>query len=158
MFSCNLVIKMAGSTSPLSLLLFLISVYFICPSDPIFAPHSYPTGSLACKMYEMTKMDCSHQHLFEVPLLNQSRITLLDLSHNNLMNITGATFEILHMLFELDLVYNEISWMSSTAFKGLQSLKIANLGYNHLVHLPKCIFAVLFNLVTLNLIGNNLVT
>ena len=145
---------MAGSTSYNSLVLLLISIYYICPSDPISTQHNYPTGSLACKTYEMTKMDCSYRDLFEVPLLNQNWITVLDLSYNHLMNITGAPFEKLHMLLALDLSYNEISCMSSTAFKGLHSLKDLNLRYNHLVDLPKCIFDDLFNLLTLSLFAS----
>ena len=145
---------MAGSASRTSLVLLLLSVYFICPSDHESSKHSYPTGSLACKMYEMTEMDCSYRDLFEVPLLTQNSITELDLSYNHLVNITGASFEKLHMLLVLDLGYNEISLMSSTALKGLQSLKHLNLRYNYLVDLPKLIFADLFNLLTLDLFGN----
>ena len=149
---------MAGSTSYTSLVFLLISIHFICPSDPNSAHHSYPTGSLACKVYEMTKMDCSYRDLFEVPLLDQNWITELDLRHNHLMNITGAPFEKLHVLLVLDLSSNEISSMSSTAFKGLQSLKHLNLRNNYLVDLPKHIFADLFNLLTLDLYGNGFAT
>ena len=149
---------MAGSTSYTFLIFLLMSIIYICPSDPESTQHSYPTGSLACKMYEMTKMDCSNRDLFEVPLLDQNWITTLDLSHNRLMNITGAPFETLHMLLVLDLSNNETSWMSSTAFKGLQSLKHLNLQYNHLVDLPKSILADLFNLLTLDLFANGFAT
>ena len=69
---------------------------------------NYPARSLACKMFGITGMDCSNRDLFEVPLVEQNQITLLDLSHNHLMNITGAPFEILHMLLVLDLSYNDI--------------------------------------------------
>ena len=149
---------MAGSASRTSLVLLLVCVYFICPSDHESTQHSYPTGSLACKVYEMTKMDCSNRDLFEVPLLDQNWITILDLSHNHLMNISGAPFTKLHMLLVLDLSNNEISWMSSMNFKGLQSLKHLNLQNNHLVNLPKHIFSDLFNLVTLNMYGNGFET
>ena len=145
---------MAGSASYTSLVLLLISIYYICPSDPISTQHSYPTGSLACKAYEMTIMDCSNRDLFEVPLLDQNWITELDLSHNRVMNISDAPFEKLHLLLVLDLGYNEISWMSSTAFKGLQSLTHLNLRFNYLVNFPKCVFADLINLLYLDLFGN----
>ena len=149
---------MAKSASRTSHVLLLLSVGYICPSYPKSTQHSYPTGSLACKTYEMTKIDCSYRDLFGVPLLDQNWITELDLSHNRLMNITGAPFEKLHMLLVLDLGYNEISWMSSTAFKGLQSLILLDLRNNHLVNMPKHIFADLFNLVTLTLFANGFET
>ena len=145
---------MAGSTCNTSLVLLLISVYYICLSNTISALYGYPAGSLSCKMYEMTKMDCSYRDLFEVPMLDQNRITELDLSHNHLMNITGAPFGKLQMLMMLNLGYNEISWMSSTAFNGLQSLKVINLQFNHLVDLANHIFVDLINLGGLILFAN----
>ena len=155
-FSCNLLVNMGESTSCTYLVLLLISVnYYIYPGS---TQQSYPTGSLACKTYEITKMDCSNRDLFEVPLLDQNWIIELDLSHNHLRNITGLPFETLHILVVLDLSYNEISCMSSTAFKGLQSLKHLNLEFNLLVDLPKRTFADLTNLVTLNFFGNRFVT
>ena len=155
-FSCNLAIKMAGSTSYTSLVFLLISIYYIPPTDPKSTQQRYPTGSLACKTYVMTKMDCSYRDLFEVPLLEQNSIIALDLSHNRLMNVSGAPFGKLQMLMMLDMSYNEISCMSSKAFKGLQSLKILNLEMNNLVDLPKRIFADLFNLLILIMHGNGL--
>ena len=153
-FSCNLMVKMARSTSYTSFVVLLISLNYIYPES---AQHNYPIGSLACKTYEMTKMDCSYRDLFEVTRLDQNGIIELDLSQNHLINITGEPFEKLHMLLVLDLSYNEISNMSATSLKGLKSLKQLNLQYNYLVDLPSHIFAN-FNLLLLNLAANGFKT
>ena len=99
----------------------------------------------------MTKMDCSNRNLPDIPVLDQNLTALLhlDLSHNNLLNITSSPFGKLKDLMLLNLSYNEISQMSSTSFRGMQSLKGLDLQVNKLVELPKDIFADLFHLVYL---------
>ena len=120
---------MAGSTNHVSLVLLALTMsLYICLSIASSTPkNNYPPGSLACKTYDMTRMDCSNRDLLVVPLLDQNLTTMLDLSHNLLKNITGAPFEKLHILHVLDLSYNDISRMSSTAFRGLQSLAFLHL-------------------------------
>ena len=131
---------MAGSVSYACLVLFTISLHYVSPSD--FTPlKKYPSGSLACKTYMMTKMDCSNRNLPDVPVLDQNLTTSLDLSHNQLTNITNAPFEKLKILLMLNLSYNEISQMSSTTFRGLHSLVCLELKENELVDLPKDIFS-----------------
>ena len=148
---------MAWSTCHISLAVLATSLYYICMSTSSSTTrNNYPPGSLACKTYEMTKMDCSTRDLLEVPLLDQHLTTILDLSRNHLKNITGAPFEKLHLLLVLDLSLSEIAWMSSTAFKGLKSLEKLNLDNNYLADLPKDIFADLFNLLTLSMYRNKL--
>ena len=145
---------MAGSASYVCLLFMKMSIC-IYLSAGIYTPqNTYPSESLACKTYEMTKMDCSNRNLLEVPLLDQNSTTTLDLSHNDLMNITNAPFRKLEILLILVLSYNEITEMASTAFRGLQSLKHLELQVNKLVDLPKGIFADLFKLIYLNLDTN----
>ena len=123
-------------------------------SDSTSLINHFPTGSLACKTFEMTKMDCSKRSLLEVPVLDQNFTTILDLSYNFLNNITNAPFEKLKQLLMLDLSYNEISYLSATAFEGLHSLERLMLKHNKLVGLPKDVFSNLSNLVDLNLDDN----
>ena len=145
---------MAGSTTHISLVLFVMSLHFIYQSVSSDTQSNYPSGSLACKIYNMTKMDCSNRNLPAVPMLDQNLTTSLDLSQNQLTNITNAPFEKLQILLMLNLSFNEIYFMSSTAFRGLQSLESLDLFTNKLVDLPKDIFSDLHNLLYLNMSDN----
>ena len=55
-------------------------------------------------------------------MLDQNSTTMLDMRHNNLLNITNAPFKKLHILLKLYLSNNEISEMSSTDYTGSKSL------------------------------------
>ena len=148
---------MARSTCRFCLAFLSMFIHFIYLAASIPTPHkNYPSGSLACKTYEMTKMDCSNRNLPDIPVLDQNLTALLhlDLSHNNLLNITSSPFGKLKDLMLLNLSYNEISQMSSTSFRGMQSLKGLDLQVNKLVELPKDIFADLFHLIYLNMDQN----
>ena len=90
----------------------------------------YPPGSLACKTYNMTDMDCSNRFLVDIPVLDQILTTTLDLSQNQLTQIKGAPFEQLSDLQLLSLSYNDISYLSSTAFRGLWLLEELVLEFN----------------------------
>ena len=143
---------MAQSKSHVSFAVLIMSIYYAYLASASSGPqNNYPSGSLACKTNEMTRMDCSNRNLREVPLLDQNSTTTLDLSKNNLPNITSASFEKLKVLVLLNLSYNEISQMSSTAFRGLRSLKILDLQTNKLMDLPKDIFANLLDRVYLDM-------
>ena len=143
---------MALSITHISLVLLAMSVYLIASTTA--TQSSYPSGSLACKTYNMTKMDCSNRNLPDVPVLDQNWTTSLDLSHNQLRNITNAPFEKLQILLMLNLSYNEISQMSSTSFRGLHLLEILDLQDNMLADLPHIIFSDLHNLQHLDMDKN----
>ena len=147
---------MARSTINFWLVFLAVSVHcvYMSLSNSATQINHFPTGSLACETYEMTKMDCSNRSLLEVPLLNQNFTTTLDLSSNFLNNITNAPFEKLRQLLMLDLSYNEIAYMSPTAFVGLHSLEQLILTNNRLVDLPQDVFSNLCNLVELYLDDN----
>ena len=148
----QMLIKMAGSVTHVSLVLLAICVHFIYQSMYSAATqNSYSPESLVCKIYNMTKMDCSNRNLPDVPRLDQNLTTSLDLSKNLVNNITCAPFQKLQALLMLNLSYNEISHICSTAFRGLESLESLDLEENMLVDLPKDIFSDLHNLVYLNL-------
>ena len=144
---------MAVSPSSVCLIFLAICMHYIfmALSD---STHHYPPGSLACKTFEMTKMDCSNRSLLEVPELDQNFTTILDLSYNFLNDIPNSPFEKLKQLLMLDLTYNEISFLSATAFKGLHSLERLMLKHNKLIDLPKHVFYNLSNLVELSLHEN----
>ena len=116
--------------------------------------YQYPSGSLACKTYNKTKLDCSNRDLVQVPMLDQNVTTSLDLSVNHLVDIIGAPFELLQNLLRLDLHSNEISQLSVAAFRGLHSLRYLDLNYNKLTNLPKDVFTDLSNLIFLSLDHN----
>ena len=103
-------------------------------------------------------MDCSNRDLLKVPELDQNLTTLLDLSHNQLKNISNAPFEKLKFLLMLNLSYNEIFQMSSTSFRGLHSLETLDLQENKLVRLPQMIFSDLSNLQWLDMNYNYFTT
>ena len=150
-----LVIKMAQPANHVSLILLAVAAsLYVCLSASSAAQNNYPPGSLACKTFEMTKMDCSNRNLLAVPFLDENFTTTLDLSRNQVKNITGAPFEKLPVLLVLDLSYNQISWMSSTAFRGLQSLVSLELQVNLLFDLPDDVFANLPKLVYLDMNRN----
>ena len=141
---------MAGSVSYMCLVLLAMSMHYLSSSDS-FSQNEYPSGSLACKTYNMSKMDCSNRDLLNVPELDQNLTTLLDLSYNQLKNISNAPFEKLKVLLMLNLSYNEIFQMSSTSFRGLHSLETLDLRENKLVRLPQMIFSDLRNLKWLDM-------
>ena len=117
--------------------------------------NNFPLGSLICKTYDMTKMDCSNRSLREIPVLEQNSTTLLDLRFNFVMNITNAPFEKLHELVWLDLFENEINYLSPGAFNGLYSLRELSLANNKLVDLPQDVFSDLYNLTILYMSYNS---
>ena len=142
--------KMLQCASHISLILLVMSLYCLCKSaSSSTSQNDYPLECLACKTYNVTKIDCSNRNLLEIPVLNQNITTTLDLSRNHLININGAPFEELHVLLILNLSYSEISWMSTTSLNGLHLLKYLNLQGNKLVDLPKYIFSDLLDLIQL---------
>ena len=148
-------IKMAQITDLIFLVFLSMSMHNICLSTSISTrQNNYPVRSLACKTYNMTKMDCSYRNLLEVPILEEDSTIMLDLSHNQLENINNSRFKRLQGLLRLNVSYNVISEISATGFKGLQSLEHLNLFSNKLVDLPKNIFTGLLNLTHLDLSYN----
>ena len=133
-----------------------IHVYCINVSSVNVPSQGYLSGTVACKTYNTSKMDCSHRNLVDIPVLDRNSTTMLDLSYNQLKEIHGAPFENLTVLLNLDLNNNVISRLDSTAFKGLGSLQELTLFNNPLHALPKDIFSDQFKLVYLELRANPL--
>ena len=114
------------------------------------------SGSLACKTYNTSKMDCSRRNLVDIPILDKNWTTMLDLSHNQLKEIHGSPFANLSNLISLDLSYNMISRLNSMVFKGLYSLLKLDLSRNNLFVLSSDVFSELHELVNLDISVNPL--
>ena len=119
---------------------FLFYISSSAPNNP--SKYEYPPGSLACKTHNMTEMDCSNRYLVDIPFLDRNLTTTLDLSHNKLTEIKGASFVQLPLLRRLDLSHNEISHLSPTAFRGIWFLEKLDLKYNNIKTLPSRIFSI----------------
>ena len=112
-----------------------------------------PTGILACKTYNTSKMDCSRRYLLEIPVLDKNGTTMLDLSHNQLKEIYGTPFGHLQLLTILDISNNMISNLNSTVFQGLYHFLKLDLSVNELTVFSRDVFCALYNLLYLDVSG-----
>ena len=145
-------------------------------------PNDYPSGSLSCKLFESSSLDCANRNLSAIPSLTSinANITYIDLQNNlinelqsstfsglnqlfsinlninRLHNITGSPFLGLASLAELVIANNNLTSLDVTAFKGLHNLWILDLSKNKLLSLPDGIFSDLRNLMELDLSLNYL--
>ena len=116
----------------------------------------YPSGSLACKTYNTSRIDCSNRNLVDIPMLDKNWTAMLDLSHNQLKEIVGSPFQNLSILTVLKLDHNMISILNSTAFTGLRLLLILDLSHNFLKALPSGGFSDLRKLIYFDITHNPL--
>ena len=140
----------------------------------------YPQGSLACKVFNDSTLDCSHRNLSVIPSIAKQnasfvdlsdnkiklilptsftghiQLTSIDLTKNRLINITGSPFADLDSLVYLILNRNQLSYLASTAFRGLHNLEVLDMSNNKLKTLPDGIFRDLIGLKDFNLILNQL--
>ena len=145
---------MAVQKLAISFLQIILSMYYVNISAVNNLSQGDLSGTVACKTYNTSKMDCSHRNLIDIPLLNGNPTTTLDLSHNRLKKNHGSPFENLTVLLNLDLNNNMILQLSCTTFKGLSNLLVLDLSYNDLFALPRNIFRDQFKLVYLDSGGN----
>ena len=116
----------------------------------------YPPGSLACKLFNESALDCSRRELTVIPSIDkrnatsvnlsenkidlispiafagQKQLTFIDLKRNQLVNITGSPFTDLSYLVYLNLSRNMLSHLASTAFRGLCNLELLDVSHNKL--------------------------
>ena len=124
---------------------------------------TFPPGSIACKVWNHTNMDCAWRELVCVPPLHhKTSLESLDLSHNKLETIPENVFMGFNKLQTLDLSSNMISLLNDNSFYGLDQLSTLDLSSNSISSLPENVFRGLHNLLMLNLsscgiesIGNN---
>ena len=146
--------KMAVQTFVIPFFLVILCLYCFNASSFNALSQGRLSGTVACKTYNTSKMDCSRRNLVDIPVLDRNLTTMLDLSYNKLKEIHGAPFGNLTILIKLNLRCNVISLLNSTSFEGLISLQELDLFKNRLHALPKDIFRDQLKLVYLELSGN----
>ncbi len=115
----------------------------------------YPHGSIICKVYNHTQLDCSARDLTCIPPLPMTAsLTGLTLYSNQLTVIPDDSFNGLHQLLHLNLSQNQISDIYTDSFKGLCQLLELDLSYNRIANLTDTPFQNLTSLHRLNLHGN----
>ena len=117
----------------------------------------YPKGSLVCKTWNYTNMDCANRRLECIPhFLEPSFIELLDLHNNFLSEIPDNAFSKLLNLLALNLSHNGISTLHNNSLTALHKLRHLDLSYNKLHAFMDSPYQDLALLLTLNLSENNL--
>ena len=115
----------------------------------------YPKGSVACKMWNYTNMDCTYRKLVCIPPLHHADvIQSLDLSHNNLSIIPDHVFHTFSQLQHLDLCKNSVSTLQHGAFNGLHKLVTLDLSSNSIFYIKEDTFSSLGKLQDLNISFN----
>ena len=141
----------------------------------------YPNGSVACKLWNKTTMDCTRRYLVCIPPLQYgASIESLDLSFNRLglipanafynlkklqhmrlkyshiSSLKDGAFNRLHKLLTLDLFANSISNLQAGVFNNLNNLQMLNIDLNHISVVDENAFDGLLNLLTLSLYSNDI--
>ena len=140
----------------------------------------YSPGSLACKLWNESKLDCTRRELIVIPPISKQNATLVDFSENkielispkafagqkllsfidftrnHLINITGSPFSDLSSLVCLNLSSNLISHVTSTAFRGLSKLELLDISDNKLKTIADGVFENLIGLKRLDISSNQL--
>jgi Leucine-rich repeat (LRR) protein len=100
-------------------------------------------------------IDCADQHLSSVPKIidNDISISILNLSFNNLNNLTLLGYESTTSLY---LQYCQLNSIDEKAFYGFKKLTVLDLSYNLLTSIPPNLFATNHLLDTLILRNNDL--
>ncbi|CAG9831745.1 unnamed protein product [Diabrotica balteata] len=101
---------------------------------------------------------CQDKKLVTVEIGVPPVVELLDISHNQIRNLENEVFTNMHLanLKLLNLSYNQISQISLHAFEGLDNLKSMDLSYNSIQYFLGQWFFDLRSLRELYLRGNNL--
>ncbi|CAG0885133.1 unnamed protein product [Darwinula stevensoni] len=104
---------------------------------------------------KIISLDLKLNEFEEVPSLDEClRLRLLDLTSNQVRNISGAKFSNLSELHDLHIAFNHISEIPADAFLGLDNLQILDLNNNGIRTIHPDSFLPLVKLEDINL-GNN---
>ncbi|NXK18591.1 TLR3 protein, partial [Arenaria interpres] len=95
--------------------------------------------------------DCSHLKLTQIPSDLPTNITGLDISHNQLKQLSPATLSRYSQLVYLNAGYNIISKLQPELCQNMPLLRILKLEHNELYKLPDRVFASCTNLTELKL-------
>ena len=104
-------------------------------------------------LYENCDFDMVHRTAM---ILYHINIRTLNLTYNNIIDISANSFQSLKVLQELDLSGNYLVTLHAGVFRGLQTLIILNISWNKLEILEEQCFAGLYKLRTLHLWNNKL--
>ncbi|XP_072020916.1 uncharacterized protein [Amphiura filiformis] len=146
----------------LYVIIYLLLLNFVCiqPKNGQSTANTnscYPQGSVACKMWNYTNMDCVNRDLVCIPPLRKATsIIFLDLTQNKVNVISDDEFRMFKKLQHLDLSFNEISALYDGAFTGLDELLILGLYGNPISHIQATVFNSLYKLQYMDLSANNI--
>ena len=122
-------------------------------------PCSFPSGSIACKIWNYTNMDCSWRELVCIPPLRHTEyLELLDMSHNKLSELLENSFIGFPNLLNLDLSTNNITTLNGKVFNRLNNLQTLDLSSNKMIYITDDAFISLDKLQTLDLSWNSIST
>ncbi|TSZ83241.1 Leucine-rich repeat-containing G-protein coupled receptor 5A [Bagarius yarrelli] len=102
------------------------------------------------------RADCADRGLTSLPESISASTTYLDLSMNNISQLSSNAFGTLHLLEELRLAGNDLTDIPKGAFDGLVNLRTLMLQNNQLQEVPREAFRSLHNLHSLRLDANHI--
>ena len=153
--------NMAQSTtvSQRIIIIVIFTVYLVLKLDFVSSTNStlcsFPSGSIACKVWNYTNMDCTWREFVCIPpLRHKVSLKLLDLSKNELTALPRGSFGGFFNLQTLRLTGNYISAINEDAFIGLNKLRNLDLSENDIEAVPDNVFKGLNLLQTLSLSFN----
>ena len=118
----------------------VVEAIFVNAADDVGC--TFPSNSIACKVWNYTNTDCSGRELVCIPpLRHKPSLESLDLSHNELTALSAHSFCGLMKLRTLDLSYNNISAINGDTFRGLNLLQTLDMSHNSLQSLPDDVFS-----------------
>ncbi|CAB3257890.1 unnamed protein product [Arctia plantaginis] len=107
----------------------------------------------------LTQLDLSNNMISDLKVnpteQPYNKLTIIDLSHNYLVNIPDAVFDSFDDMETLDLSYNYIDILSQFTFEGIKKLVYLNLSNNRLTDINSALFRF-SELLTLNLSANRI--
>ena len=152
--SCSITMSLVPFVIVLIFYQVLESVCYVPGERPSCA---YPKGSIACKVWNHTNVDCSYRELACIPPLPEDvALEFVDLSHNQLSIIPDYAFNQLRMLQSLDLFFNSLLSVQERAFIGLDDLLNLDLSDNSISSLTNNGFSGLPKLQSLDLSSNSI--
>ena len=140
----------------ISVVYLVLKLAFIDTAGVEGSPCSFPSGSIACKIWNYTNMDCGRRELVCIPpLRHKASLESLYLGNNKLTVLSQDSFSGLIKLKTLDLSFNNISTIYGGTFTQLNLLQTLYMAHNSIQSLSDDIFSGLHNLLTLYLNDNN---
>ncbi|XP_022088658.1 toll-like receptor 4 [Acanthaster planci] len=125
-------------------------------ADP--SPSGLPSKSAPCKLWNSTKLDCSARNLSLVPANLPPMVTAVDLSSNEILELTTRDFSALASLKVLNLSLNVLYRIGNNTFRSLVSLQSLDLSQNNIESLEYSAFTGLLELEDLDLSSNYIIS